>query len=143
MTKPDLLESQEKKGGPYTKLQQEKRRKQVYEMYFEKGRSAVSISRELNVNRNTVNEDVRFWCGEIASEFKKETIVEMVSGQFERFEMQRERLMGLLESAKDDEKLRVEKMIFDIEYKMFSLVTKYTGGFWNFESLMFGRRPLF
>jgi len=135
--------SEEKRGGPYTKPQQEKRRRQVYEMYFEKGRSAVSISRELNVNRNTVNEDVRFWCGEIASEFKKETIAEMASGQFERFEMQRERLMCLLESAKDDEKLRVEKMIFDMEYKMFSLVTKYTGGFWNFENLMFGRRSLF
>ena len=135
--------SEEKRGGPYTKPQQEKRRRQVHEMYFEKGRSAVSIARELGVNRNTVNEDVRFWCAEIASEFKKETIVEMVSGQFERFEMQRERLMRLLESAKEDEKLPVEKMIFDMEYKMFALVTKYTGGFWNFESLMFGRRPLF
>jgi len=112
-------------------------------MYFEKGRSAVSISRELNVNRNTVNEDIRFWCAEIASEFKKETIVEMVSGQFERFEMQRERLMRLLELTKEDEKLRVEKMIFDMEYKMFALVTKYTGGFWNFENLMFGRRHAF
>ena len=37
--------SEEKKGGPYTKPQQEKRREQVYQMYFEKGRSAASIAR--------------------------------------------------------------------------------------------------
>ena len=94
--------NEEKRGGPYTKPQQEKRRRQVHEMYFEKGRSAVGIARELGVNRNTVNEDVRFWCGEIASEYKKERLSEMASGQFERFEIQRERLMGLLESAGND-----------------------------------------
>ena len=135
--------SEEKRGGPYTKPQQEKRRRQVHEMYFEKGRSAVGIARELGVNRNTVNEDVRFWCAEITSEYKKERLSEMAAGQFERFEFQRERLMGLLESAGNDEKLRIEKMIFDMDYKMFSLVTKYTGGFRNFENLMFNRRLQF
>ena len=132
--------NEEKRGGPYTKPQQEKRRRQVHEMYFEKGRSAVGIARELGVNRNTVNEDVRFWCAEIASEYKKERLSEMASGQFERFEIQRERLMGLLESAGNDEKLRIEKMIFDMDYKIFSLVTKHAGGFRNFENLMFNRR---
>ena len=60
--------SEEKKGGPYTKPQQEKRREQVYQMYFEKGRSAVSIARELGVNRNTVNEDIK----ELSKQFGEE-----------------------------------------------------------------------
>jgi len=129
--------SEEKRGGPYTKPQQEKRREQVYQMYFEKGLSAVSIARELGVNRNTVNEDVRFLCSEISSEYRKERLSEMASGHLERFELQRERMMQLLESAENKEKPRIEKIIFDMDYKVFSLVTKHANGFRNFENLMF------
>ena len=129
--------SEEKRGGPYTKPQQEKRREQVYQMYFEKGFSAVSIARELGVNRNTVNEDVRFLCSEISSEYRKERLSEMASGHLERFELQRERMMQLLESAENKEKPRIEKIIFDMDYKVFSLVTKHANGFRNFENLMF------
>ena len=129
--------SKEKRGGPYTKPEQEKRREQVYQMYFEKGHSAVSISRKLNVNRNTVNDDVRFLCSEISSEYKKERLSEMASGHLERFELQRERMMRLLGSAENKEKPRIEKMIFDMDYKVFSLVTKHSNGFRNFENLMF------
>ena len=129
--------SEEKRGGPYTKPQQEKRREQVYQMYFEKGLSAVSIARELGVNRNTVNEDVRFLCSEISSEYRKKRLSEMASGHLERFELQRERMMQLLESAENKEKPRIEKMVFDMDYKMFSLVTKHANGFRNFEKLMF------
>ena len=129
--------SEEKRGGPYTKPQQEKRREQVYQMYFEKGLSAVSIARELGVNRNTVNEDVRFLCSEISSEYRKERLSEMASGHLERFELQRERMMRLLGSAENKEKPRIEKMVFDMDYKVFSLVTKHSNGFRNFENLMF------
>ena len=73
----------------------------------------------------------------------KKRLEEMASGQFERFEFQRERIMVLLESAENDEKLRIEKMIFDMDYKMFSLVTKHTDGFRNFEKLMFDDRVQF
>ena len=38
------LEIKSKKGGPYTKQEQEKRRKQVYELHFEKGFSAIKIA---------------------------------------------------------------------------------------------------
>ena len=131
--------SEEKKGGPYTKPQQEKRREQVYQMYFEKGRSAVSIARELGVNRNTVSEDVRFLCSEIASEYKKEKLEDIVSRQLERFELSRERMMNLLNTSEEKEKPRIEKMIFDIDYKVFKLITKYTNGWWNFENLLFQR----
>ena len=50
------VENKTKKGGPYTTLEQEKRRKQVYELHFEKGLSAIKISEMLKVNRNTINE---------------------------------------------------------------------------------------
>ena len=40
----------EKKGGPYTKPEQDTRRDKVYEMYFEKGLSAVKIADENDVS---------------------------------------------------------------------------------------------
>ena len=66
------LQVKSKKGGPYTKQEQEKRRKQVYELHFEKGSSAVSIANELDVNRNTINEDIKFWQMQIASQLEDE-----------------------------------------------------------------------
>ena len=124
--------SEEKKGGPYTKPQQEKRREQVYQMYFEKGRSAASIARELGVNRNTVSEDVRFLSSEITSEYKKEKVEDMVSEQMERFDLQRERLMYMLESADNSEKLRIEKMILDMDCKLFALIATFGMAVRNF-----------
>ena len=50
-----------KNGGPYNKDDQEDRRNQVYMFHFEKGYSALKIAEMLDVNRNTVNEDIRYW----------------------------------------------------------------------------------
>ncbi len=47
-----MSETDSKKGGPYTEKEQEDRRKQVYELHFEKGFSAVKIGEMLKVNRN-------------------------------------------------------------------------------------------
>lgn len=60
-----------KNGGPYTKSQQEKRRKKVYEMHFEKSKSALYIAEELGVNRHTIEEDIKYWYCELASKFEK------------------------------------------------------------------------
>ena len=37
----------------------------MYSMYFEKGFSAIKIAIELKVNRNTINQDVKFLCSEL------------------------------------------------------------------------------
>ena len=112
--------SEEKKGGPYTKPQQEKRRKQVYEMYFEKGRSAVSIARELGVNRNTVNEDVKELSKQFGEEMSQHSVRDLLTRQMQRIELQRERLMMQLENAEGNERIRIEKMLLDIEMKIIS-----------------------
>lgn len=51
----------EKKGGRYTKKEQEERRLRVHQMHFEDNQPAVKIAEILNVSRNTVNEDIKFW----------------------------------------------------------------------------------
>ena len=44
-----------KKGGPYTKKEQDERRQEVFKLHFEKGYSASKIFEMLKVNRNTIN----------------------------------------------------------------------------------------
>ncbi|MCA9827692.1 MAG: hypothetical protein KC444_04780 [Nitrosopumilus sp.] len=58
-----------KTGGPYTRKEQEKRRNQVYDMHFEKGYSAVRIAESIKINRNTVNEDIKYWYAQVSSDF--------------------------------------------------------------------------
>ena len=131
--------SEEKRGGPYTKPQQEKRREQVYQMYFEKGRSAVSIARELGVNRNTVNEDVKELSKQFVEEMNQHSVRDLLTRQMERIELQRERLMLMLESSEGNEKIRIEKMLYDIELKIISQTEMLLGRecIKIFESLLF------
>lgn len=113
-----------KKGGPYPKKEQEKRRKQVYALHFEKGFSAVSIADELHVNRNTINEDIKYWLMEIASQFEDQDLGGIVLKQIERLEIQRKRLLEQLDEIGFDEKLRVEKMLFELDHKITDIVSK-------------------
>ena len=51
---------EKRNGGPYTKKEQEQRRSKVYNLHFEKGHSAVKIAETINVNRNTINDDIKY-----------------------------------------------------------------------------------
>ncbi len=57
-----------KKSGPYTKKEQDDRRQEVFKLHFEKGYSGVKISEILNANRNTINDDIRYWYSQLAQE---------------------------------------------------------------------------
>lgn len=108
--------SMSKNGGPYTKSQQEKRRKKVYEMHFEKSKSALHISEELGVNRHTIEEDIKYWYCEISSKFEKTNVHELFAKQCERMEIQRTRLVSLLEKQQDVHlMLKIERMIFELD----------------------------
>ena len=116
-----------KKGGPYTKAQQEKRRTQVYEMHFEKGCSAVNIAAKLGINRNTVNDDIKYWYSEIALQIGQDNLGGVFLRQIERIEIQRKRLLDELEKQTDfDTRFRLEKLLFEIEHKVAILVSKMT-----------------
>jgi len=65
-------ELEKKKGGPYTKNEQEQRRKSVRELHFEKGYSAVKISEILGINRNTINEDIKNCYMQMADEIPEQ-----------------------------------------------------------------------
>jgi hypothetical protein len=46
------------------------RRSKVYNLHFEKGHSAVRIAEMNNVNRNTINEDIKYWYAQISRDFE-------------------------------------------------------------------------
>ena len=121
------MEVATKQGGPYTKTEQDERRNKVYSMYFEKGFSAIKIATELKVNRNTINQDVKFLRSDITQKDQIKPAI-WVLEQKEHLEQQKDRLLELLETTKDFERrLRVEKIILDIEGKITNLVIKIAG----------------
>jgi len=114
-----------KKGGPYTKQQQEKRRDEVFKLHFEYGYSATQISEMLKINRNTINSDVSFLYSKLRGEMNEESYDNWLDKQFTRLESQRVRLRKELDNEITlQERLQVEKMILDLDSKISSLSIK-------------------
>ena len=119
------LEIKSKKGGPYTKQEQEKRRDEVFKLHFEYGYSATQISEMLKINRNTINSDVSFLYSELHNEMDTKSDNDWLNKQLLRLESQRTRLRKELD--KDitlQETLQVEKLILDLDSRISSLVIK-------------------
>lgn len=112
----------EKKGGPYTKDEQRKRRDEVYRLHFEYGYSARKISEFLKVNRGTINRDIMYWYLNIAENWKHFDPEYFVANQVERLEIQRTRLRKQLDIVESfQEKIILEKLVFDIDMKIGNL----------------------
>ena len=119
------LEVKPKKGGPYTKQEQEKRRDEVFKLHFEYGYSATQISEMLKINRNTINSDVSFLYSKLDDEMDEITHDNWMNKQLSRLESQRVRLRKELDNDITlQERLQVEKMIFDLDSKISSLIIK-------------------
>ncbi len=113
-----------KNGGPYTKQEQEKRRNKVYELYFEKGHSAIKISEELDVNRNTVNSDIKHLLSQVSSRLGEDQITGAVLTQIQRLEIQRRRLLCFLDQKDFQKTITVEKILLEVEGKICSIFSK-------------------
>jgi hypothetical protein len=80
-----VLAEQVKKGGRYTKREQEERKLQVYHLHFEQNKPAVKIAELLNVNRNTVNDDIIYWHQQLASEMNAQTLLQRCQNRFKEW----------------------------------------------------------
>lgn len=120
-----VLAEQVKKGGRYTKREQEERKLQVYHLHFEQNKPAVKIAELLNVNRNTINDDIIYWHQQLASEMNAQDITAKMTKQIQRMEIQRDRLLDDLEDAKNlDDKIKVERFISDIDNRLVQAFSK-------------------
>ena len=131
------MEIAQKQGGPYTKNEQYERREKVSSLYFQRGFSAIKIADELKVNRNTINQDIKFLRSDMIQKDQIRPAIWLLE-QKEHLEQQKDRLLELLETIKDfEQRLRVEKIILDIEGKITNLVIKIT----NFNRFEFEYEP--
>ena len=118
--------SLKKNGGPYNKKQQEERRKKVNELYFEKKLTAVKIAEILNVNRNTVNDDIKLSFLEITESLPQHS-VSLFLNQIQTLERQCVRLEKNLVNENDfSKKISIEKMIFQINHSITKFYEKMT-----------------
>ena len=119
------LEVKSKKGGPYTKQEQEKRRDEVFKLHFEYGYSATQISEMLKINRNTINSDVSFLYSKLNDEMEEKTFGNWMDKQLTRLESQRTRLRKELDNDITlQERLQIEKVILDLDSKISFLIIK-------------------
>jgi len=119
------LEVQSKKGGPYSKQEQQKRRDEVFKLHFEYGYSATQIAEMLKINRNTINSDVSFLYSKLGDEMDNVTYAKWMNKQLARIESQRVRLRKELDNDITlQERLQVEKVILDLDSKISSLIIK-------------------
>jgi len=114
-----------KKGGPYTQREQEERKIKVYHLHFEENKSAVKIAELLSVNRNTINDDIRYWHLQLANEMKAQNLSAKMTKQIQRMEIQRDRLLDALEDAESlAQKLSIEKFISEIDNRLVQFFSK-------------------
>ena len=127
---------EKKNGGPHTKKDQEQRRNETYALYFERGYSAVKIAQMLGVNRNTTNEDIKYWSKQIATQFGRENLGETLCRQIERLDIQRKRLIDELDKQEEiSKKIQLEKLLFDIDCKVTGFISKTLGSNLHLENL--------
>ena len=108
--------AQEKRGGPYTKREQEERRLDVYHLHFEEKLPAVTIADTLKVNRNTINEDIKFCREQLSNEFGKKELASRMKKQLHRLEIQRTRFLDYLDEFTTlQERLAIEKSIVNVD----------------------------
>ncbi len=121
-----LSKNVSKKAGPYNKHDRKKRRDEVYSLHFDLGYSAVKISEMMKINRNTINSDIKYWYKSLSKEWEENNSDSWIIKQVNRFENQRTRLMKYLRLESEiKNKLKIEKMIFDIDYQIAQIVIKF------------------
>jgi len=117
--------AQIKNGGPYTQREQEERKIQVYHLHFEENKSAVKIAELLSVNRNTINDDIRYWHLQLANEMKAQNLSAKMTKQIQRMEIQRDRLLDALEDTESlAQKISIEKFISEIDNRLVQVFSK-------------------
>ena len=114
-----------KKGGPYSKNDKEARRNEVHRLYFEYNYPARKIAKLMNINRNTINEDIKFWYLQIHNEIGGENLVLGMIKHIHGLELQMARLYEELKETSDfEKKLAIEKLLFEIGNRLAQLFIK-------------------
>lgn len=114
-----------RKGGRYGKKNRQERRNEVYRLHFSLGYSARKIADLMKINRNTINNDVRFLYSQLKKNLDEIDSESLIMKQALRMEEQRIRLLEQLEKTESlDSKLSLEKMILDGDSRLSNIYLK-------------------
>jgi len=139
MSQTEIKQADNKKGGPYSAKERKIRRQKVAELFFEKGYDGLTMSRMLNVNRNTITTDLKACFSQLKNEYSDFDTGAIFMTQFHRMEIQRSRLVDL--SHKDLEfrdRLTLERMISEIENRIMQSAIRIDSAPVNVEKLAIG-----
>jgi hypothetical protein len=115
------------KFAPFTKSQRRRRRTEVYKLHFEHGMPATRIAELINVDRNTINNDLKMLYSQALKDYSPDdmSIDDILQKQLLRLETQRDRLGLYLCDAKDiNNKIAIERLIADIDFKLIGAIEK-------------------
>jgi hypothetical protein len=115
------------KFAPFTQSERRKRRLEVYKLHFDYGIPAVRIAEMMTVDRNTINNDLKFLYRQALSDYNLDnmSLDDILEKQLVRLEAQRDRLGIYLTDAKDvTSKVTIERLIADIDFRVLSAVEK-------------------
>ena len=122
----DLVQPRHK-FAPFTGAERKKRRVEVYKLHFGHGVPAIRISGLMKVDRNTINNDLKFLYRKALSDynFDNMSLEDILEKQLVRLETQRDRLGIYLSDAKDvTNKVAIERVIADIDFRVLTAVEK-------------------
>ena len=135
-TREDLVRHRHK-FAPFTEAERRKRRTEVYKLHFENGMPATRIAQLMNVDRNTINKDLKFLYRQALNDYNLDdmSLDDILEKQLVRLEAQRDRLGLYLSDSKDiTSKLTIERLVADIDFKMFAAIEKInhnSSRFWD------------
>ena len=111
-----------KKNGPYSKKEKQKRLMEIARLHFDYGYSARKIAQMMQVNRNTVTNDLRYMYTKTADSVDIFNPEQLIIVNIRRFEQQRTRLREQLDKVTEfHDRIALEKMIFDIDSKIYQI----------------------
>jgi predicted DNA-binding protein YlxM (UPF0122 family) len=115
-----------RQGGPYSTGQRRKRRQEVFKLHFEQGLPAIKIADLMKINRNTINDDIRWLYTEMVNDIEGREFDGYFAKQLVRLETQRARLFAYLSDAKElDQKLAIERQLADMDFRLASMIEKF------------------
>jgi len=115
------------KFAPFTRSERKKRRLEVYKLHFEHGIPATRIAEMMMVNRNTINNDLKFLYRQALNDYDLDdmSLDNILEKQLVRLETQRDRLGIYLSEAKNvTNKVAIERLIADIDFRLLTAVEK-------------------
>lgn len=125
------------KFAPFTRSERKKRRLEVYKLHFEHGIPATRIAEMMMVNRNTINNDLKFLYRQALNDYDLDdmSLDDILEKQLVRLEAQRDRLGLYLSDVEDvTTKVTIERLIADIDFRILAAIEKInhnTGQFWD------------